>query len=373
MEKKERLPGIELLRIFCIVGIIIMHFLGGISNGFQFAEDNGFTMTWNSMWILELIFCPAVDIFIIISGYFLYGTSERSWWKPIKLLSEVVIINIFTFLLKIIIVTLFNDSFIKQLPNTNILGIVRLLLPVNYFAILYSVLYFISYYYNILCQNLNNKTYRHFVIYLFVLFSIFGFSIDILQNFFNEDIMFGLSPIGSAGSQAGYTIINFSLCYVIGTYIAAYRETFNKTSNVRLVLLLLINFILQFCWLHICKKLQLLNHYTNAYNNPLVIINAVILFVLFSRIKISNNNLTKIINVLAKSVFFTFLTHSYLLGEIKPNLIVSDNPLKTLAFIFIISFVIYIICFICFLVFNFFEQKVLRLLYKKFGNLYINY
>ena len=41
-------------------------------------------------------------------------------------------------------------------------------------------------------------------------------AVDILSKFGYVD---GLSPIGFEGSQKGYTIVNFALCYLIGAYI----------------------------------------------------------------------------------------------------------------------------------------------------------
>ena len=82
MSKQERQSNIELLRIISMFGIIILHYNNTlIGKAFTYAAGN--EVNYNILFVLESIFICGVDLFMIISGYFMSFRSKRNVWKVI--------------------------------------------------------------------------------------------------------------------------------------------------------------------------------------------------------------------------------------------------------------------------------------------------
>ena len=94
----------------------------------------------------------------------------------------------------------------------------------------------------------------------------------------------GLSTIEFTGSGSGYTIINFVIIYLIGCYI---RNNNTKYKFSRLLRLMILNLILIFLWA-LSERLCLYSwgDVSWSYCNPLVIFEAVLIFLIFKQINI---------------------------------------------------------------------------------------
>lgn len=93
----------------------------------------------------------------------------------------------------------------------------------------------------------------------------------------------GLSTVGMYGSQASYTIVNFIIMYVLGDALRRYDG--KKTIGThRVVLLMLLTLAVIFAWTY--TEYHLIEHDTALeYCDPLVIAEAVLVFMIFSRLK----------------------------------------------------------------------------------------
>ena len=90
----ERNSNIELLRILCAISVILLHFnITGIplSTGLNKVLLYGF----------EALTIVAVDMFILISGYFLCQTEKRNYKKIVEIIAEVICIKVFLYLFTI--------------------------------------------------------------------------------------------------------------------------------------------------------------------------------------------------------------------------------------------------------------------------------
>ena len=157
----KRESNIELLRILLIIGVIILHYNnvnGG--GGLKYAEVG--TVNRYILFVMESIFICAVDLFMIISGYFMITSETRNLWKPIKLLTQVSFFRVTIYLV---------DSFISD--EFVVKEIIGCLVPINYFVILYVVVYFLSPYLNIVMKKLNKSNVTVFMIIMFFWFSIY--------------------------------------------------------------------------------------------------------------------------------------------------------------------------------------------------------
>lgn len=157
MKDSIRNSSIELLRIVSMLGVVILHYNGG--GAFRYVTEGSVNEYY--LYATESIFICAVNVFIMISAYFLCTTYERRFIKVVELIIQVVVFNYFFYFLDIV-------SGSEQL---SIKSLVARLLPCNYFVVLYCVLYIISPYINKLIVSLDNKQFKRLIVLLLLLFS----------------------------------------------------------------------------------------------------------------------------------------------------------------------------------------------------------
>ena len=94
MSIHERKSNIELLRIIAMVGVLVLHFINPSIGGAQSYVQGNMTKEM-LLYILKILFIPAVDTFLIISGYFMCRKESVSIAKIIQLIYCFPIRNIF--------------------------------------------------------------------------------------------------------------------------------------------------------------------------------------------------------------------------------------------------------------------------------------
>lgn len=115
--------------------------------------------------------------------------------KALDLIIQVVVISLGLYILK---VAVGNIGF-------SLKGLIRCLIPSNYFVILYMVVYFISPTINLFMMKLNQKGAFRVLIVFILLFSVWPTAVDVMAELKGEQWI-GLSTIGMYGSQWGYTL-----------------------------------------------------------------------------------------------------------------------------------------------------------------------
>lgn len=83
--KPPRESGIELLRILAACGVILLHYNDG--KAFKWVESN--TINQYLLFGIESLCICAVDLFMVISGYFLGTTQKRKAIKPVELILQI--------------------------------------------------------------------------------------------------------------------------------------------------------------------------------------------------------------------------------------------------------------------------------------------
>lgn len=325
-KSNARNSNIELLRIIAILGVIILHYNNvNIGGGFKYVEP-GSTNYWILLSLQSLNIC-AVNLFILISGYYLCVSDTRKSSKVLELSIQVIIFKAFMY---IISVTLNSESFsIKQMVTSAVFD--------NYFIILYLVLYLISPYFNIIIKNINEKEYKRLIVLIVLLFSIWPICTDILMNIRGGAIN-GISTISNNGNGYGYTIVQFSLMYFIGGYIRKSWDNLKDIPKSVLLVILTLDTALMTAWGHFAEPTAY------EYCNPFIIIQAVVIFLIFNGVVIKQSN---IINVLASEAFSVFLLHDILIRHVAIEEFVKSSPLVMCGHIAISVCLIYVVCFIC--------------------------
>lgn len=332
----KRETNIELLRILCICGVILLHYCNiEIGKGLLYVDTD--SLNYYCMhFIISLAIC-AVNLFILISGYFMVNNVKRSLMKPLKLIVQVILVQLFLYLANVF---LFEKTFAIK-------AILRALIPANYFVILYIAVYITSPYINKLMAMLSLKQNKRFILIIFLIFSVWPTIVDLIEEAVGHKLM-GLSSIGMYGSQYGYSYINFLLMYCIGAFLKRYD--FSSIDNKRLY----VSFILNNLLINILSQIN--NTTAWEYCNPLIVLEAILVFLIFNKIKLQNEK----INFLAKSVFSVFLLHFSFINKLNISYFVNSNLAVMILHMMFSCIGIYLVCFI------------FDIFYKKFENFIFN-
>lgn len=351
--RKIRNTNIEILRILSILGVIILHY-NNENMGGALAYTSDLALNKFILLFFECLSICSVNLFVLITGYFMCHNNNRNAFKPLKLIIEVVFFSLFFYAIEVL-------SGAEELSVDIILD---KCVPNNYFVILYVALYGISPYINIMLKNLSEYNFRKLIITLISLFSIYPAVIELFSEITGTSIS-GLSTIGMYGSQYGYTIINFALMYIIGAYIKINDiKLKGKIKNTLLYLLCAIGLLSWYYLGYFCSKDT--SGSALAYFNPLCIYEAVLLFMLFKDMKINNS---RIANFMASGTFVVFLIHTNFIRFTKIEWFVVKSPIIMLCHLLISVIFIYCASTVVYFVYHMTFEKIidyiLRLHFQK--------
>ena len=298
-EKRARESGIELIRIFAILGVIFIHFS---DQALRLLNHAAALENLHVVLFLRSFFSSSVDIFLIISGYFMCKSYNRTIGKPFDLLWQVCF---YQGLYYIVLVVLGREPF-------GLFHIVSAAIPDCYYANLFVALYFISPFINRILNSLTQKELRRFIIMVLLLFSVYSTLCTMLNEVSNKEWM-GISTIGAWGSQQGFNIVNFVLCYCMGAFVRLYEMPQKITKLGHLSLTLVTLTIVIFAWAEINQVLPRYGMRSAwVYDNPLVLLHALVIFLIARRISFRS----RIVNSIAKAVYPLFIIHCLLIWYI---------------------------------------------------------
>lgn len=307
------------------------------------------------LYIIESICIPAVDLFVLISGYFMYENQQRVLIKPIRLVAQVVLFRCSWYLLS---VTFGSGEFSAR----HLLGS---LIPENYFVVLYVTLYFVSPFINTAVSVMPINVLKRMLLISCIAFSVWPTLVDVLQELTGNEWN-GLSSIGLYGSQWGYTIVNFALMYFIGSFIRRCGKGDRAEKRfVPYILLLTGCVFLLTIWSVVMIKAGVPPMEQSAwhYCNPLVVAGAVLYFMIFRKVRIPY---CKIINELAGGAFTVYLANGIFLTRLNVERFARENVLIILTHMFISAALIYMSCYVIYKIYSFVIKPVDSLLIGRF-------
>lgn len=333
--KINRQSNIELLRIIAMIFIIAHHF--AVHGGFNFSTD---IITVNSLWIqfIKIGGKIGVNIFVLISGYFLINTKTVKTSKAFKLWFQIFSYSVLIYMLFVLIglEPFGKRNFIKQC------------LPITYskwwFASTYFILYLLCPFINKLLVSLDKKSYLNLLI-------ILGVCWCIIPTLTNE------------------TVQSNSLLWFIFLYsLSGYIRLHGSTSKIKGITYITLSFIITvITWLSsilICKfEIKTLEFY-GMQKLPILII-SLLLLKGFLQINIKPN---RVINIISSATFGVYLIHDN--GYIRPfiwktifkNAAYSRSKYLIPYSIFVIA-IVFIICTIIELLrIYIFEKKYLKII-----------
>lgn len=288
--KEARDSNIELLRIVSMIMIIVHHFelFAGCSNIGNLSLNSYVEIMIYSLGKL------GVNIFVIISGYFLIN-SQFNIKKVIKLWLQIFFYSVsIMIILKMLNIVNFNNR-----------ETVKYFLPISYkkywFASTYMYLYMIFPFLNKFAHSIDKKTYKVLLILLTIMFSGI-YSVIYKSNSFET------------GTGTFETLAWFIFLYMLAGYIRIYGIKFleNKKKNIIITIILMIIFLTilftsHYVYIKYGKLKNIINYYTRM-NSIFLLLLAITIFYIFKNIKIKNN---KIINLIARNSFAVYLIHEH--------------------------------------------------------------
>lgn len=334
-----RESNVELLRIFAAIGVVVLHYNGLYGNAFGLVTPE--SINFYTLYILESVFSTSVNLFILISGYHLCMSLDRKLSKVVLIIVQVLFWNVSIYLVELLI----------NYREFSFRTFARAMLPLNYYAVIYSALFLISPYLNRIFDRLSIKEMKRFILIIFSLFSVYPTAVDCLGVLFNANVD-GMNTISLYGDLEGYTITNFCLVYCIGAYLRKAEVTVAKTKLM---------ICISACVLLLTMWAIIIPNTAWSYCNPVLIIEAVCIFLLFLHIRLKN----KYINCLAKAAFTCFLVHGVFVRGLNVAIAVSNSWIYMLCHLFGSAIAIYLLAYGMYHVFKLLEKVFLRRLLEK--------
>lgn len=339
----------ELMRIISMFFIVLWHViinitLRGINNNFTLIIYN----------IILFFICIHVNSYVLLTGFYQSKTTfkQSNLWK---------IINSSWFY-RVVIVCIFLLFDWISISKTQLL---KDLAPIgidNYWFIKnYILLYCLSPFLNKFIKSLNKKTYNKLLLVSSIILSIVPAMTG--GEFFSND---------------GYSLYNFIYLYFIGAYLRKYPIQKNRLfKNKKIINIMTMTFfscfILNILIYYVGIKINVSNgplsmisgyiKYSSLnYSNPLIIIQSVAYFLIFTSITIKS----KIINKISPLMLGIYFIHenNYVRENLYQAIGLASKNRNNLSFIFyalLVAISIFIICGII----EFIRQKIFLFIYNR--------
>ncbi len=285
---KKRNYTLDLLRILSMIMIITLHY---INHGYKINEVGSAGNNTLILWIIYAFCFGAVNIYVLISGYFLCE-SEFKWKKVLKLWIEVMFYSLGIFF----ILYLTGNYSINSLGEFN-----KVFLPVlsksYWFVSIYLTLYIISPFLNKLIKNLSKKEYLKLlgILSLLLICNNFVLGTNLIDNTYGSGIVW------------------FIYLYLVAAYIR--KHDIPQIKNIYYLLLFcgftLITYLSRYVIIHYLKNVPFPSNVARlpySYNSIFVFVASVALFMFFKNMKIKEI-LPKLISKISIATFGVYLIH----------------------------------------------------------------
>lgn len=275
----HRQSNIELLRVISMFMVLLGHYY--VISGFSDIDIISFN--WIGMQFLGAWSKVAVDIFVIITGYFLVNQTFR-WKKVLKLLSCTYFWGIIVLLLGFALgFSIKTDYIYKSLfPLT----------PLNWFARSYLLLYISIPLFNKIINSVSKARLGQIIIALTTIF----YTVPTLISTF----------ISGGGYLTSY--FTFGIMYMIGAYIRKYGDAKLDKISIYAGIVSIILILASILWndIHMHEGLYIM-YLAHKGNSVVGLLAAIGIFTIFKNIKISYN---PFINTVASTTFAVYLIHN---------------------------------------------------------------
>lgn len=296
--KKKRMANMELLRILSMMLVIVLHFLGK-SGVLTPLTEQTLSARGITAWVMESFAIVAVNVYMLISGYFLAESTFRGK-RLAGLVSQLLFYSVGIWGLAVLT---------EWLPagELSVYDTFQVFLPVAkshyWFMTAYIFMYLFA---PFLAAGVARLTKRQFQVLLGLL--LFWFC-----------LLKSVMPIRLETDQNGYDCLWYLCVFLIAAYIRRYGLGFFKGKYRCLLLYLLCcagilgeAFVLRQIFLRTGKLSDMLG-ISYEYNHVLVLLGAVALFCLFLQLRIREGWFSKAVCRIAPLTLGVYLLHEHIL------------------------------------------------------------
>ncbi len=295
---KKRFANIELLRIIAMLFVIVLHYLGKGGTLLAWGDDN-FTVNSYIAWAVEAFALVAVNVYVLISGYFLVD-SQFKIMRIIKLWMQVFFYSAGIWLIFLVLGKVpadYNGAYWYSM----------FLMPITsqhyWFASSYLFLCLLAPFLGVAARKMSKKQLRTCIVVLLLLFS---------------RVWRILLPMSAAIDDRGYGICWFVCLFMIAAYIRLYVPINGKW--IKPFFIYVLSSVALFLSLpgigtlsQITGKLPDYYHVFYEYNAPFTMIGAIAMFLAFRNMHIEESKMSNAINKLASLTFGVYLLHEHTL------------------------------------------------------------
>lgn len=290
---KQRMANMELLRIVAMMMVIMLHFLG---KGGILSELTGEIGTAERMaWILEALSIVAVNVYMLISGFFLV----ESRFKISRVLGLVLQALFYSILVPVVLVL----CGVLSPGEITFYQLLYYVFPTQmehyWFLTAYVVMYLFSPLLGMAVHHMDKKQHGLVLAGLLVLVSL------------GKSIL----PVRLEMDEFGYDAIWFMCVYLMAAYIRLYGIPFFKSKRISLASYIFgcagifgITMALNFCYV----KWDVFGYFLKSayhYNHILNLFASVAIFYVFYHIRIPEGKLSGLICKVAPYTFGVYLLH----------------------------------------------------------------
>lgn len=312
---KQRSSNFELLRIVCMLLIICGHII----------MVHKYNEIGDSSWIIRQVVRPfcmvAVNVFVLISGYFGIKLNTKKLWK----LNWMV-----TFYCVVFLLMGYAVGFHGFEARKDWMQFMPVVTKQYWFITVYFALCLVSPFLNKLVEVLDKEMYKKLLLTCFALFVVLP-TFAVILNFKTITL------------DSGYGLINFMFLYLLGRYIRLhFTSTWSKNKYL----------LAYFCSMSIMAAFQIL--YSKllgfdfdaliSYDTLFTFTGAVCLFLFFQQLRFTS----KFINTLAAPCLAVYVIH---INPIIFHPLFADllhvreyNGVSYIAELIVLPFVIYAVC-----------------------------
>ena len=295
MARKGRAANYELLRIFAMVMVVVMHFLS--HSGSLIALDvpvNGVRIAGS---LLEAFCLVAVNVYVLISGYF----GVRSSFKVGKVAALLCQIWFYALLIPIVLTVLGVST---EGAVLGVYGLIQYLFPIEtehyWFATSYFMLYLLTPVINTAVKNMSERRLKITLGCLLILFC--GIK--------------SVSPVVFAFDKYGYDLAWFICVYLLAAYLGLYGwKFFEEKGWIIYIVSALTSFGITILMWFLSRYVDSFRYYFTVpfhYNFVLCLAGAVGLFYGFSHIRIGEGAAAGLIRKLGGLSFGIYLLHEHI-------------------------------------------------------------
>lgn len=294
--KKKRMANIELLRILAMMMVVMLHYL---SKGRVLPQIEG-TLTVNgwAAWILETLSIAAVDVYVLISGFFLVESGFRCK-RLAQLLCQVLFYSI-------LVPVVLMGTGILNMSDITVYKLLQYIFPTQmehyWFATAYVLMYLFSPLLNTAVKSMKKNQLKFTIILLLLFLSV------------NKSLL----PVHLEMDKLGYDGVWFICVYLVAAYMRLYGIPFlDRAGRGVLCYLASCGLILGIALLvrFVYRSTGILENFliaTYHYNHILNLAAAVSLFYAFYHWSLPEGKLSEMIVRAASCTFGVYLLHEQL-------------------------------------------------------------